>query len=142
MVMLYLLTCLIYFTVPPKIVPFNFQENHLLEGMLVRVSCVVSRGDLPLSITWLKDGQPIPAHLSVTTRDFDEYSSVLSIDPVSVKHNGNFTCVAQNDAAAVNYTAHLLVKGSIVCLLYCTFYVLPFLITNIGKTAIAQFAIT
>uniref|UniRef100_T1IT69 Down syndrome cell adhesion molecule-like protein Dscam2 n=1 Tax=Strigamia maritima TaxID=126957 RepID=T1IT69_STRMM len=96
--------------VPPKIVPFTFQDEHLLEGMLVRVSCVVSRGDLPLSITWLKDGQSISKSKSITLHDFDDYSSILSIDPVTAKHNGNYTCIATNAAASVTYSSPLSVN--------------------------------
>ena len=100
-----------FFSVPPKIVPFSFQDEQLVEGLLVRVSCVVSRGDLPLTITWLKDGLPIPSELLISTRVFDEYSSVLSIDPVSSKHNGNYTCVARNHAASAFHTAELKIQG-------------------------------
>uniref|UniRef100_T1JA71 Down syndrome cell adhesion molecule-like protein Dscam2 n=1 Tax=Strigamia maritima TaxID=126957 RepID=T1JA71_STRMM len=96
--------------VPPKIVPFSFQDDHLFEGMLVRVSCVVSRGDLPLTIRWTKDGALIPPSLGVTLRDFDEYSSVLSIESVAIVHNGNYTCYANNSAGKASHTAQLLVN--------------------------------
>uniref|UniRef100_T1JP33 Down syndrome cell adhesion molecule-like protein Dscam2 n=1 Tax=Strigamia maritima TaxID=126957 RepID=T1JP33_STRMM len=96
--------------VPPKIVPFTFQDEHLLEGMLVRVSCVVSRGDLPLTINWLKDSHPIPKDLSITISDFDEYSSILSIENVTSKHNGNYTCIASNAAASIKYSTLLFVN--------------------------------
>uniref|UniRef100_T1IV47 Down syndrome cell adhesion molecule-like protein Dscam2 n=1 Tax=Strigamia maritima TaxID=126957 RepID=T1IV47_STRMM len=93
--------------VPPKVVPFSFQDEPLSEGTLVRVSCVVSRGDLPISITWLKDDHVIPAELSVSFKNFDEYSSVLSIDPVKLKHAGNYTCIAQNHAGISTHSAIL-----------------------------------
>uniref|UniRef100_T1JP35 Down syndrome cell adhesion molecule n=1 Tax=Strigamia maritima TaxID=126957 RepID=T1JP35_STRMM len=96
--------------IPPKIVPFTFQDEHLLEGMLVRVSCVVSRGDLPLTINWLKDSHPIPKDLSITISDFDEYSSILSIENVTSKHNGNYTCIASNAAASIKYSTLLFVN--------------------------------
>uniref|UniRef100_T1JD50 Down syndrome cell adhesion molecule n=1 Tax=Strigamia maritima TaxID=126957 RepID=T1JD50_STRMM len=96
--------------VPPKIVPFTFQDEHLLDGMLVRVSCVVSRGDLPLVIRWEKDGLPIvPDVGGMSVRAFDEYSSVLSIDPLSRAHSGNYTCIASNHAATATFTVPLVV---------------------------------
>uniref|UniRef100_T1IHT8 Down syndrome cell adhesion molecule-like protein Dscam2 n=1 Tax=Strigamia maritima TaxID=126957 RepID=T1IHT8_STRMM len=103
-------TAILTVNVPPIIVPFTFQDEHLLEGMLVRVTCVVSRGDLPMRITWLKDGDVVPKELVVTIRDFDEYSSVLSIDPLSAHHNGKYTCTATNHAGFANHTAELRVN--------------------------------
>lgn len=99
------------FLVPPKIVPFSFQDEQLTEGMFVRISCVVSRGDLPLYISWLKDGRPLPTDFGINVRNFDEYSSVLSIDYVTSHHNGNYTCLASNAAATANFMAPLLVNG-------------------------------
>uniref|UniRef100_T1III8 Down syndrome cell adhesion molecule-like protein Dscam2 n=1 Tax=Strigamia maritima TaxID=126957 RepID=T1III8_STRMM len=94
--------------VPPKIVPFSFQDDHLIAGSLLRVSCVVSRGDLPLSITWLKDDVALPETVSVKKVDF--YSIVLSIDPVKREHTGNYTCKAQNQAGTATYSAELIVQ--------------------------------
>uniref|UniRef100_T1IV65 Ig-like domain-containing protein n=1 Tax=Strigamia maritima TaxID=126957 RepID=T1IV65_STRMM len=96
--------------VPPKVVPFSFQDEPLSEGTLVRVSCVVSRGDLPINITWLKDDRIIPSELPVSIREFDEYSSVLSIDPVKFKHAGNYSCIALNHAGISSHTAQLAIK--------------------------------
>uniref|UniRef100_T1JES3 Down syndrome cell adhesion molecule-like protein Dscam2 n=1 Tax=Strigamia maritima TaxID=126957 RepID=T1JES3_STRMM len=98
--------------VPPKIVPFTFQDGHLLEGMLVRVSCVVSRGDLPLNISWLKDDKPISEEFAISVRvhNLDEYSSVLSIDPVTKKHDGNYTCIAKNMAGTDTFVASIVVN--------------------------------
>ncbi|GAB6030518.1 hypothetical protein CHUAL_007380 [Chamberlinius hualienensis] len=102
--------------VPPKIVPFSFQdEQHILEGMLARASCVVSRGDLPLRIMWEKDRQPVPntpiLGTGITVRKFDEYSSILSIDSVKKEHSGTYTCVAGNDAGSARYSTQLIVNG-------------------------------
>uniref|UniRef100_T1IT85 Down syndrome cell adhesion molecule-like protein Dscam2 n=1 Tax=Strigamia maritima TaxID=126957 RepID=T1IT85_STRMM len=98
--------------VPPKIVPFTFQDEHLIEGSLLRVSCVVSRGDLPLAMTWLKDGKLVPD--SVLVREFDSYSTVLSIDPVKREHTGNYTCKAENQAGVAAYNAELIVQAIVL----------------------------
>uniref|UniRef100_T1J6W3 Ig-like domain-containing protein n=2 Tax=Strigamia maritima TaxID=126957 RepID=T1J6W3_STRMM len=95
--------------VAPKIIPFSFQDEHLFEGVLARISCVVYQGDLPLTILWMKDGRPISPDLGITRRDIDDYSSILTIEKVQTTHNGNYTCVVSNDAATVNYTAQLTV---------------------------------
>ncbi|GAB6020816.1 Down syndrome cell adhesion molecule-like protein 1 [Chamberlinius hualienensis] len=91
--------------VPPKIVPFTFQEDELAEGTFVRVTCVVGRGDLPLNFTWEKDGNLLPK--DVITRQLDDYSSVLSIDSVALRHSGNYTCHVANSAAIAFHSSIL-----------------------------------
>lgn len=110
------------FAVPPKIVPFSFQDEQLSEGMFVRVSCVISRGDLPLNISWLKDFRPLMPEFGLNIRNLDEYSSILSIDYLTTHHNGNYTCLASNTAASATFTAPLLVYGkmSVQNSSYCT----------------------
>uniref|UniRef100_A0A3B3SQB7 Cell adhesion molecule DSCAM n=1 Tax=Paramormyrops kingsleyae TaxID=1676925 RepID=A0A3B3SQB7_9TELE len=76
--------------VPPFIQPFEFPRFSI--GQRVFIPCVVVSGDLPIFITWQKDGRPIPASLGVT------------ID------NGNYTCIARNDAAAVEHQSQLIVR--------------------------------
>uniref|UniRef100_T1JCZ7 Down syndrome cell adhesion molecule-like protein Dscam2 n=1 Tax=Strigamia maritima TaxID=126957 RepID=T1JCZ7_STRMM len=93
--------------VPPTIMPFSFPDEQLHIGMRVRVVCVVSQGDVPMTITWLKDGQPIPGELGVSVQMLDEYSSSLVIRSVTLRHNGNYTCVASNAAAAAFHSALL-----------------------------------
>ncbi|GAB6022583.1 Down syndrome cell adhesion molecule-like protein 1 [Chamberlinius hualienensis] len=98
--------------VQPKIAPFTFQNTDLYEGMRVQVMCAVRQGDLPINIRWFKNGQPLlsSSHTGVTIRIFDGYTSSLSIQSVTPGHNGNYTCVASNAAATVNFTAPLSVN--------------------------------
>ncbi|XP_039229545.1 Down syndrome cell adhesion molecule-like protein Dscam2 isoform X7 [Drosophila yakuba] len=95
--------------VPPSIEPFAFQEG-LAEGMRTRTVCGVSRGDPPLKLTWLKDGDPLPDLLGANVTMLDQYSSLLSIPSLSATHSGEYTCVAKNPAAEIKYTALLQVK--------------------------------
>lgn len=67
-------------------------------------------GDQPLDITWQKDGRPIPASLGVTI-DNIEFTSSLRISNLSPDHNGNYTCIARNEAAAVEHQSQLIVRG-------------------------------
>lgn len=97
--------------VPPIIEPFSFQDG-LSEGMRTRTVCGVSRGDPPLVVSWLKDGQPLTPALGVNVSALDPYSSLLSISSLAQQHSGDFTCVASNPAAEVRYTAKLQVKGN------------------------------
>ena len=100
-----------YIAAPPKIVPFEFQADLLREGMRARLQCVVSEGDLPLNVTWLKDGEPILSNLGVLVRVLDEFSSILTISSIIPSHNGKYTCVATNRAATVMHSADLSVNG-------------------------------
>ncbi|XP_028817539.1 Down syndrome cell adhesion molecule homolog isoform X1 [Denticeps clupeoides] len=92
---------------PPHIQPFEFQGYSI--GQRVLIPCVVISGDYPIFFTWQKDGKPIPANLSVTI-DNNEFSSSLRIANLSSVHNGNYTCIAHNEAAAVEHQSQLIVK--------------------------------
>lgn len=103
------------FPVPPKILPFTFQEL-VQEGMRAWLQCVVSEGDLPLSVRWYKDGHLIPrdSKTGITIKDLDDSSSILTIWNVAPQHNGNYTCVATNEAASVSHSAALAINGRIL----------------------------
>lgn len=95
-------------SVPPFIQPFEFPRYSI--GHRVFVPCVVRSGDLPISITWEKDGKPINASLGVTIDNID-FTSSLRISNLQRIHNGTYTCIAQNDAAVVKYQSQLIVRG-------------------------------
>jgi len=98
--------------VPPKITPFSFRlDLHL--GERVGVQCVVSKGDAPLKIHWLKDGQELTQGDGLVLRTLDEFTSVLSIKALATEHGGNYTCVARNAAAQASYSAPLSVNGTV-----------------------------
>jgi Immunoglobulin I-set domain len=82
--------------------------------MRTRTVCGVSRGDAPLSLRWLKDGEPLPLSLAVNISSLDQYSSLLSIPSLFASHSGDYTCVATNPANEVKFTASLQVKGKVL----------------------------
>lgn len=99
------------FPAPPEITPFYFSE--LTEGSRVQVACTVHQGDLPLNLTWLKDGGPVyrgPGAAAVTP--FNAYSTILTMNNVSRSDTGDYTCVAANPVHSATYTAHLNVNGT------------------------------
>uniref|UniRef100_A0A0P4WG99 Ig-like domain-containing protein n=1 Tax=Scylla olivacea TaxID=85551 RepID=A0A0P4WG99_SCYOL len=108
--------------VPPRIAPFDFRKN-AAEGIRVQVSCVLEQVDLPVSITWLKDGQPLSSHhahgtptlarLGLEVRMLDKYSSGLVIPRLQAAHAGNYTCQATNAARMATHTAALAVSGNV-----------------------------
>lgn len=98
------------------------------------MSCVIEEGDPPFTIRWLRNGRPLPAHppphpappsavhstghlvspLSVRVTDFNAYSSILTIDQVTIHHAGNYTCRAENAAGSALHAALLQVSGTYV----------------------------
>ena len=48
---------------PPKVDPFSFLNRK--QGNRVSVSCVMSSGDLPVTIVWQKDGFEIASDLGI-----------------------------------------------------------------------------
>ncbi|XP_038635043.1 Down syndrome cell adhesion molecule-like protein 1 homolog [Scyliorhinus canicula] len=93
--------------VPPLIQPFEFPPASI--GQLLYIPCVVSSGDMPIRITWRKDGQLILSGSGVTI-ETKEFMSSLQISSVSLKHNGNYTCIASNEAATVMRERRLIVR--------------------------------
>lgn len=90
---------------PPKIDAFLFPRRK--QGDRVSVSCVMSSGDLPMTIVWLKDGAEISRDLGVDIQKTGAYSSLLSIGYADPSHSGNYTCIASNAVASANHTAVL-----------------------------------
>lgn len=93
--------------------PFAFKTD-LAENMRTRTVCGVSQGDLPLRLTWLKDGDNLLPSMAVNISNLDQYTSILSITSLSQIHSGNYTCVASNQADEVKFMAMLQVKGNVV----------------------------
>lgn len=103
--------CFGHNVVLPHITPFFF-ESDVNHGDSVQVSCHVTKGDLPLKIKWLFNNKPIFAHLNIVTSKFGDRSSLLTVPAVTADNDGNYTCVASNDAGHSNYTAVLNVLGT------------------------------
>uniref|UniRef100_A0A7N6FES8 DS cell adhesion molecule like 1 n=1 Tax=Anabas testudineus TaxID=64144 RepID=A0A7N6FES8_ANATE len=94
--------------VPPLIQPFDIPSTSV--GKLMYIACVVSSGDMPIRITWHKDGQLIvPGSASGVAIETKEFMSSLQISKVTLKHNGNYTCIASNAAATVSWERQLIV---------------------------------
>ncbi|XP_049775018.1 Down syndrome cell adhesion molecule-like protein 1 homolog isoform X1 [Schistocerca cancellata] len=93
----------------PEIDPILVKSN-LQRGMRIHLTCIISKGDFPVSIRWLKDGKAIPHGQGITEKTIDDYSSTLSFNGLAVNHSGNYTCQASNAAAITNYTVPIIVN--------------------------------
>ena len=96
--------------VPPTITPFAFAAE-TFAGDGVQVSCYVSRGDLPLTISWTFNGEPIREDQGITTTQLGR-NSLLTIESATAEHSGNYTCLAMNRAAVQTYSVPLKVNGT------------------------------
>ncbi|XP_076306911.1 cell adhesion molecule Dscam1-like isoform X2 [Tachypleus tridentatus] len=94
---------------PPVVEPLKV-SSYLSEGERASVMCVVSAGDLPISIHWKKDGMSLPLDLEASVVLANNYTSILSFPVVRHEHRGNYSCVASNPVASHNVTAALDVK--------------------------------
>ncbi|QQP39109.1 Uncharacterized protein FKW44_019886, partial [Caligus rogercresseyi] len=68
---------------PPEIEPFTFGDN-LREGSRTRVVCGILRGDLPIRLSWLKDGSHLlngqsSGDSGLQIASVDDFSSLLTI---------------------------------------------------------------
>lgn len=97
----------------PVITPFFFNQN-VQENQRSSVLCTISSGELPVTISWLKDGQLLTPTLALEKKiiikpDVDQ--STLKFNPVRLDHAGNYTCVARNSAGIQAHSSQLVVHG-------------------------------
>lgn len=114
--------------VPPEMAAFSFGDKPLKEGDSASVQCSVTSGDLPVSIFWFYNTQPIENSEYITISRLGKRVSALTIDSVSHSLVGNYTCLGQNAAGEAKQTAPLLVNGLstssiVLCFLVNTFVI-------------------
>ena len=104
-------TELILFTEKPDILPFSFGREILNQGDFAQLTCVISRGDKPLTITWSLKGDIINSDPTLSTTMLGTQASMLVITSVDYHHSGIYTCRAENPAGVTTYSAELRVNG-------------------------------
>ena len=100
------------FLEPPQIIPFTFGKPVIDSGEFAQLTCVVSKGDMPISITWSLKGQELNSGPSITTNMLGQRASILVISSVDYSHVGEYTCRATNPAGSVTHSAILRVNGN------------------------------
>ena len=96
----------------PEIIPFSFGDGPVNQGDFAQLTCVIRRGDKPLSITWSLKGDIISSDPAMTTTMIGQQTSLLIISSVDYQHSGVYTCRAENPAGVVFHAAELLVNGN------------------------------
>lgn len=79
---------------------------------MVSASCTVNKGDLPMKISWTRNGRQLFSNDGISISRTNQRISILSIESVRDRHSGNYSCVAENLAGSVNYTTSLWVNGT------------------------------
>ena len=102
----------ILFTELPEIIPFSFGKDVVNQGEFTQLTCVVSKGDHPLSITWSLKGELVSSGPTLTTTMLGTQASMLVISSVDYHHSGVYTCRAENPAGVTTHSAELKVNGN------------------------------
>ncbi|XP_040165891.1 Down syndrome cell adhesion molecule-like protein Dscam2 isoform X40 [Anopheles arabiensis] len=93
--------------VTPLILPFEFGEEAFDTGSTASVSCIITKGDVPIDIGWSFNGRRLAANDAIMITNGGPRVSILSIDAVDSRHAGNYTCHASNRAGSTKHTAEL-----------------------------------
>lgn len=91
---------------------FTFGDGPANSGDPVSTMCTVIKGDFPMKINWKHNGDPIGyENRDISISKISRHMSVISIESVSARHAGEFTCVATNGAGSMSQSAMLIVNG-------------------------------
>lgn len=92
--------------------PFVIGEEPANWGDTITVTCTVLKGDHPIQIEWAHNGEPISRdHPDISIVNTSKRVSLLTIDAVTARHAGEYTCTASNVAGGTSYSASLAVNG-------------------------------
>ena len=81
-------------------------------GEFAQLTCVVSKGDMPIQITWSLMGKDVNSGSSTSTTMLGQRASMLVINSVDYSNVGEYTCRATNPAGSVTYSTMLNVNGN------------------------------
>lgn len=96
---------------PPQIHPFSFGQDAVNSGEFLTITCTVSKGDFPITISWSLNGVEISFIDGVTSSETNKRSSQLTIDSAQAHHSGEYTCTAENSAGVTKYSSYLQING-------------------------------
>lgn len=102
----------------PQIVPFDFGDEAINSGDVTSLTCTVSKGDLPVTISWMLNNRSISDGDGISMTQVNKKISMLSIDSVQAYNIGEYTCVATNIAGTSSYSTYLHVNGTFACLFF------------------------
>ena len=93
--------------------PITFGEP-AFEGDLAQVTCVLRKGDQPVTFSWMFDSVELTQADSINVLDVGGRTSILTLDPVRAHHQGTYSCRATNVAGTAAVKAKLSVNGTMI----------------------------
>lgn len=103
---------------PPQLTPMSFGEPTFFEGDLAQVTCVLRKGDQPVTFSWMFDGVSLSQADNIHVFDIGGRTSILTLDPVQAHHQGTYSCSATNAAGRAEVEADLNVNGTMTLATY------------------------
>jgi hypothetical protein len=105
----------------PKLKPFNTGEDPLYLKDFFQLFCSVVQGDSPFTFEWIFQNNSVENSLE-TRIESSKRSSSLTIESVTAKHSGEYTCRVLNMAGSTSITTELVVKGLFNLLLWFSYF--------------------
>lgn len=97
----------------PHIGPFSISDGPANWGDMVSATCSIMKGDFPVNIVWKFNDKTIgPDDSDITITKINRHMSALSIESVTARHAGEYTCVATNRAGNATHSTTLAVNGT------------------------------
>ncbi|CAB4062778.1 DSCAM [Lepeophtheirus salmonis] len=81
----------------------------LKEDDRAQVVCSITSGDLPIQISWEKDGKVLEPDSNIQIQN-NVFGSSLLFFRLKAQHSGFYKCIASNAAETTNFTSQLVVK--------------------------------
>lgn len=98
---------------PPELLPIEFGLDAFYEGDLAQASCRLRKGDRPITIRWLFNGEELVNTEDTQINTLGGAASILTLDPVRAYHQGSYSCSAANDAGVTQVEATVIVNGTL-----------------------------
>ncbi|XP_071034308.1 cell adhesion molecule Dscam1 isoform X7 [Parasteatoda tepidariorum] len=84
---------------PPVIKPFQFSGD-LQQGVRIAIACTLIKGDPPFRFEWYKDLHLLQNNEKISVKNFDEFTSILTLKYLDSESSGNYTCRAISNAGS------------------------------------------
>lgn len=104
--------CKYFLSEPPQLTPIDFGEPTFFEGDLAQASCVLRKGDRPVTFVWKFEGIDLTQTDDTRVLNVADRTSILTFDPVRAHHQGMYSCSASNAAGMAEVEAQLIVNGT------------------------------
>lgn len=100
------------YKVPPKMTPFTFGDDTPEAGETISIQCTISSGDIPVEFAWTFNGKSTSDLANVVVSKIGRRVSTLTVESLTEKNVGNYSCLARNKAGESAHTASLYVNGN------------------------------